>query len=122
MVEGADALDWSSFAREARGAIEEARAGTDQAHEAVTVSLTNMQAYGLRDAVPVVVAPSMATIFLGEPYWGFGDDGQPRRQANVGMTFDHRIANGVGAAEFLKAIRQRVENVPLSLGQGSSLQ
>lgn len=115
VLDDADTLDWTSFAKATRARIEDARNGKDQAHEAVTVSLTNMQAYGLRDAVPVVVAPSMATIFLGEPYWSLGEDKEPRRVANVGMTFDHRIANGVGAAEFLAAIRTRLEKIAETL-------
>ena len=115
VVDEADTLDWVGFAAAMRARIEEARGGKDQAHEAVTVSLTNMQAYGLRDAVPVVVAPSMATIFLGEPYWSLGEGKEPRRVANVGMTFDHRIANGVGAAEFLAAIRTSLEGIESTL-------
>ncbi len=113
-VDGAPNMAWRDFAAAARARIEEARAGKDGAHEAVTVSLTNMQAYGLRDAVPVVVAPSMATIFLGEPYRTLDPDSvEPTtlRVSNVGMTFDHRIANGVGAAEFLKAIRDRLARI-----------
>ncbi len=68
VVDSADTFDWKDFATATRDRIDLARSGKDQAHEAVTVSLTNMQAFGLRDAIPVVVAPSMATIFLGETF------------------------------------------------------
>ena len=47
-----------------RARITEARGGKDQANEAVTVNITNMQHNGIRDAVAVVVPPGMATIFL----------------------------------------------------------
>jgi pyruvate dehydrogenase E2 component (dihydrolipoamide acetyltransferase) len=113
-VEKADALDWRGFADAMRARIEEARGGKDQADESVTISLTNMQGFGLRDAVAVVVPPGVATLFLGEPYNGLDQtvgELKLQRCANMGLTFDHRLINGVGAANFLNAIRERVENI-----------
>ncbi len=114
VVEDADSLSWFDFAKRARQRIEEARGGKDQANEAVTLSLTNMQAFGLRDAVPVVVPPSCATMFLGEVYNGLdpqASDVKMVRLANLALTFDHRVMNGVGAAQFLNAVRQRLEAI-----------
>jgi pyruvate dehydrogenase E2 component (dihydrolipoamide acetyltransferase) len=106
VVEDADTLDWRTFAERTRERIELARSGQDQVSEAVTISLTNMQAHGIRDAVPVVVPPAVGTLFLGEAYYGF-DGG---RYVNLGLTFDHRLINGVGAALFLNAVKAGVEN------------
>ena len=111
VVDSADTFDWQDFASAMRDRISLARSGKDQAHEAVTLSLTNMQAFGLRDAIPVVVAPSMATIFLGETFRDFDSAGRMQKVVNVTMTFDHRLCNGVGAAEFLVKVREYVENV-----------
>ena len=114
VVEQADTLSWTEFAAQARAKIELARNGQDQANEAVTISLTNMQNYGLRDAVPVVVPPSVATLFLGEVYNGLAQDTtemQLRRYANLGLTFDHRVINGAGAAQFLAQVKQMVETI-----------
>lgn len=113
VVDEADALDWRTFAERTWAQIEKAREGHDQANETVTLSLTNMQRYGLREAVPVVVPPSIATLFLGEVYWGFVGETQPepRRLANLGLTFDHRLINGVGAANFLNEIRAKIEAI-----------
>ena len=114
VVERADALSWIDFATEARARIDLARSGKDQANEAVTISLTNMQNAGLRDAVAVVVPPSVATLFLGEIYNGLAQ-GVPelklQRTANISLTFDHRLINGVGAAQFINAIKARVESI-----------
>jgi pyruvate/2-oxoglutarate dehydrogenase complex dihydrolipoamide acyltransferase (E2) component len=115
VVDKANTLGWSDFAGELRTKIDAARGGKDQAHEAVTVSLTNMQAFGLRNAIPVVVAPSMATIFLGEVFHDLGADGTTRRVVNLTMTFDHRLANGVGAADFLNKIKEYVETIGKTL-------
>ncbi|MGL1488955.1 2-oxo acid dehydrogenase subunit E2, partial [Vibrio parahaemolyticus] len=74
----------------------------------------NMQAFGLRDAVPVVVLPSVATVFLGEIYRGLDPESETpktKRFANIAITFDHRVANGVGAASFMKAVKHAVETI-----------
>jgi len=114
VVDAADKLTWNEFATEMRAKIEHARAGNDQANEKVTLSLTNMQSFGLRDAVPVVVPPSVGTLFLGEVYDGLAQDAAElklQRCANVTLTFDHRVVNGVGAAQFLAAVKARVEGI-----------
>lgn len=116
VVDEAETLDWVNFATKLRERIELARSGKDQAHEAVSVSLTNMQAAGLRDAIPVVVAPSMATIFLGEVFFDLNADGSTRRVVNLTMTFDHRLANGVGASDFLNRIKALVESINELIG------
>jgi pyruvate dehydrogenase E2 component (dihydrolipoamide acetyltransferase) len=118
VVEQADSLGWFEFAQRARERIETARAGKDQANEAVTLSLTNMQSFGLRDAVPVVVSPAVATLFLGEAYEVVEiKNGAPtaRKVCNLVLTFDHRVLNGVGAANFLNAVREAVGSIPTLL-------
>lgn len=114
VVQDADLLDWPTFATATREAIDRARAGQDQAHEAVTLSLTNMQAFGLRDAVPVVVPPAIATLYLGEVYRGLdpmAEEPSLIQLANLALTFDHRLINGVGGAEFLNDVRRHMEHV-----------
>jgi pyruvate dehydrogenase E2 component (dihydrolipoamide acetyltransferase) len=114
VVEDADTLGFREFAERARERIELARGGKDQATEATTISLTNMQSFGLRDAVPVVVAPGMATLFLGEVYRGIDQTAETltlRRYANLALTFDHRLLNGVGAAQFLNEVKSNVESI-----------
>lgn len=114
VVENADDLDWKGFATEMRNKIELARKGQDQASQAVTISITSMQKHGIRDAVPLVVAPAVATLFIGEAYQGVElENGtvKPIKCVNFGLTFDHRLLNGVGAAEFLNAVRNNIENI-----------
>ncbi len=114
VVPDADALSWTEFAAKMRERIDLARAGQDQANEAVTISLTNMQSFGLRDAVPVVVPPAVATLFLGEVYNGLSQDSgevKVKRMANLALTFDHRVMNGVGAANFINKVKENVESI-----------
>lgn len=119
VVPDADTLTWEEFASKCRERIGAARDGNDQANESVTLSLTNMQAHGIRDAVAVVVPPGICTVFLGEAYWGLDQNAsEPKlqRQANLGITFDHRLINGVGAAQFQNQIRTNVENIKALVG------
>jgi len=121
VVPDADRLEWREFAAKMRERIELARSGKDQANEAVTISLTNMQSYGLRDAIPVVVPPAIATLFLGATYNGLAPDSielQIQRTANMALTFDHRILNGARAAEFLNVIKDKVETISTLIDGG----
>lgn len=116
VIPNADSLSWADFANAARQQIELARNGRDQATEATTLSITNMSAFGLRNAVPVVVSPAVATLFLGEAYWHpvakmGGYDFV--RMVILSLTFDHRVINGVGAANFINEVRSRIENFQL---------
>lgn len=114
VIDKADTLTWEEFATAARDRIEEARKGHDQAKESVTLSLTNMQAYGVRNAIPVVVPPASSTLFLGEAHYAqdpASAEPKLRRVVNLTMTFDHRVMNGVGAAEFLNTARKLIENL-----------
>jgi pyruvate/2-oxoglutarate dehydrogenase complex dihydrolipoamide acyltransferase (E2) component len=112
-VDNADALGLEDFTEAALAAIERARGGEDQTSDAMQLSLTNMAGAGVQLGIPVVVAPAVGTLFIGAPY----DQAVPlpsggvgfRRQANMVFTFDHRLANGIGAARFLSDIRERVE-------------
>ncbi len=115
VVRDSNTLGWVEFATTARSRINEAREGKDQADESVTLSITNMAGHGIREAMAVVVPPGVATIFLGEAYNGLSNEvpGEFKvmRCANVGITIDHRLINGVGGAEFLNAIRDNVSNI-----------
>jgi len=114
VVPDADSLSWRDFAEKAREQILLARTGKDQANEAMTISLTNMQSFNLLDAVPVVVPPAVATLFLGAPHNALAPhslDLKLQLTVNLTLTFDHRICNGAGAAQFLNAIKDRVETI-----------
>lgn len=116
VVPNADSLSWIDFANATRQQIDLARNGKDQATEATTLSITNMSAFGLRNAVPVVVSPAVATLFLGEAYWHplakmGGYDFV--RMVMLSLTFDHRVINGVGAANFINDVKSRIESFQL---------
>ncbi len=114
-VQRADALTFQEFVAEAQEAISKARGGVDQTADVMQLSLTNMAGAGVRLGIPVVAAPAAGTLFVGEPF----DEAYPlpgggigfRRQATMVFSFDHRVANGIGAANFLNEVRSRVERL-----------
>jgi len=101
LVKNASALDFVSFVRTLQTQIRKARAGEDQADASVQLLLTYMGGYQMVDAIPVLVSPAAAILFAGE---AFPVDGVPH--VNLVLTFDHRLINGVGGAEFLERGRR----------------
>ena len=113
-VPEADQLEWRPFAEAVRTAIVQARQGVDQASDAVTLSLTNLQSQGVRDGFPVVVPPAVGTLLLGEPHWSWVDsEAGPVLAKVVHLTFafDHRLMNGVGAAAFANEVKANLASI-----------
>src|SRR5262249_51189338 len=106
VVPRAETLDYSEFVREAQAHIQAARDGNDQADADTQILLTYMGAHAIIDAVPVLVAPAVAVLFIGAVY---AVSGEPT--VNLVLTFDHRLINGVEAAEFLNAVVSATEQI-----------
>jgi pyruvate dehydrogenase E2 component (dihydrolipoamide acetyltransferase) len=116
VVRDADTLSKDEFFTALSQRISEAREGKDQVDGTTTVSVSNNGTAGMRSGIPVVVTPAVATIAIGEirdepiPT----DDGFAfRKVASLTMSFDHRLMNGVGAANFLNAVRERAAEFSL---------
>jgi pyruvate dehydrogenase E2 component (dihydrolipoamide acetyltransferase) len=106
VVQDADTLDFTAFVRALQNRIRAARGGEDQASEAMPLILTYMGGHEITDAVPVLVAPAVGVLFIGASY-----DRDGKLLTNLGLTFDHRLINGVGAANFLNAVAKMVEQI-----------
>lgn len=63
------------------------------------LAISDLSAYGVTGAIPVVAGPAAATLFVGKP----AAEGEASA-FQLSLSFDHRIANGVGAARFLARI------------------
>lgn len=106
VVPKADTLGFDEFVKTAQDRIQTARDGEDQADEATHLLLTYMGPYEITDAVPVLVAPAVAVLFIGST---FERDG--RNIVNLALAFDHRLIHGVEAALFLKAIVDTTQRI-----------
>jgi pyruvate/2-oxoglutarate dehydrogenase complex dihydrolipoamide acyltransferase (E2) component len=105
VVPNADALGYDEFVRTAQKNILAARAGHDQASDSVQFLLTYMGGYEIEDGIPVLVAPAVAVLFIGST---FTMDGAQR--VRLSLTFDHRLIQGVEAAEFMKTVAHMSED------------
>ncbi len=105
VVSDADTLDFPAFIAAAQSAIQRARGGEDQASETTQFLLTYMGPYELTDAIPVLVAPAVGVLFIGSAY----AQGE-QLLANLALTFDHRLVQGIAAAEFLKAVVEKARD------------
>ncbi len=115
LVKNASALDFASFVRTLQTQIRKARGGDDQADSSIQLLLTYMGGFQMVDAIPVLVSPAAAILFAGE---AFMVDGVPH--VNLVLTFDHRLINGVGGAEFLNAVAENLENAESLVERGLS--
>ncbi len=106
VVPAADSLSFEAFVAASKTNIAAARGGTDQTTESTQLLLTYMGPYEIIDAVPVLVAPAAAVLFIGSPFEQSG-----KLVVNLVLTFDHRLVHGVEAAEFLKTVAKNIENL-----------
>lgn len=105
-VSRADTMDFKTFITATQDQIQKAREGEDQAAESIQVLLTYMGPYEIYDAVPVLVAPAVAVLFIGASFERNGE-----LLVNLALTFDHRLIQGIEAANFLKSIVENARQV-----------
>ena len=90
VVHDADALDFPSFVGACQEQIQKARDGEDQVASDVQLHLSYMGRHEIHEGFPLLVAPAVGTLFIGAPYERDG-----RLLANLTLTFDHRLINGM---------------------------
>lgn len=116
VVEEADQLPPTEFFERVSARIQSAREGQDQADAATTISVSNIGTAGMRIGIPAIVAPAVATLALGETFEQAIPDGDGyrfRKTATLSLSFDHRVINGVGGAEFLNDVKREIEQYKL---------
>lgn len=111
----------------ASGSIESVMQGKESPQQDAQVVLSNMMPFHIHDSVPTVVAPAVATIVVGDPFWVPRDDpSKPNarwnRVCNLSMTFDHRALGGIEASRFAHAVKGKLEQFvnPVATGKPNS--
>lgn len=118
VVKDADRLDIWSCAEEVARLSEAARAGTITLDElsGSTITITSLGALGGIVTTPVINAPEVAIVGVNKittsPVYV---DGAllPRQIMNLSSSFDHRIIDGVDAAEFIQDVKRLIETPAL---------
>ncbi|GLI04047.1 dihydrolipoamide acetyltransferase component of pyruvate dehydrogenase complex [Paenibacillus tyrfis] len=78
-----------------------------------TFTITNLGAYGIDYFTPILNTPEAGILGVGgvaEMLVYKGDDLQRRSLLPLSLTFDHRVLDGAPAAEFLRAVKDALED------------
>ena len=108
----ANKKSWSEFVDAYNDTIAATRAGRVDAMNA-SVVITSLGAFGVKVGAPIVVPPSVGTVFVGAAHPEIIPNGKKSETAEVitlSLTFDHRVVNGAGAASFLNSVREHIEH------------
>jgi len=120
----ANAKSWPEFVKTYDETIAATRSGGVDAMNAPVV-ITSLGAFGVKAGAPIVVPPSVGTLFVGTAHQEIIPNGKKNETAEVitlSLTFDHRVVNGAGAANFVHDIKERIENfkIPGTVGAASA--
>jgi pyruvate dehydrogenase E2 component (dihydrolipoamide acetyltransferase) len=113
VVRDADKMTADEFYAAYASQVSSARDTGDQADESTTVTVSNIGKAGMRIGIPAIVAPAVATLAFGEVYnhpVPDGDSFKFKQMITATLSFDHRIANGVGAANFMNDVKSKIES------------
>ncbi len=117
IVPDANRREWPEFAELFRKAVDDTRKGRFQPKTRVPVLLSTMGQYDVQSATPIVVPPSIATLFVGSAHYELDSASQGKKASEVVrlvLTFDHRWINGAGAASFISEVKQNLETFDLT--------
>ena len=96
--------------------VERARNGklSWQEYTGGTFTISNLGSYGVRQFTAIINPPESAILALGEIFEELiiSDDGEFRKQNSMMMTLscDHRVIDGAIAAEFIRDLKNIMEN------------
>jgi 2-oxoisovalerate dehydrogenase E1 component len=111
VVVDANKKTWSEFVKTYNETVDATRGGRVDAMNAPVV-ITSLGAFGVRAGAPIVVPPSVGTLFVGTAHRELIPNGKKNESAEVitlSLTFDHRVVNGAGAASFANEIKKQIE-------------
>jgi 2-oxoisovalerate dehydrogenase E1 component len=110
VIQNATQLQEESFFMEMRRAISAIKSG-ERAGPSPQLVVSSLAHLGIESAIPVVVPPSLGTLFVGSPSPSMGMSGAMERRSCLALTFDHRALNGAAAARFLRDVVSGIESL-----------
>src|SRR5947207_281559 len=115
----ANKKSWCELVRIYDETIEATRGGRVDAMNAPVV-ISSLGAFGVKAGAPIVVPPSVGTLFVGTAHHEIISNGTKNETAEVitlSLTFDHRVLNGAAAASFVHDIKQHIESFKIPAGK-----
>src|SRR5438132_975557 len=123
VVVDANKKSWPEFVKIYNETVNATRGGRIDAMNAPVV-ITSLGAFGVKTGAPIVVPPSVGTLFVGTAHREL----IPNRNKNEGaevitlsLTFDHRVVNGAGAASFANEIKKQIEGFKISPAKAGAI-
>lgn len=111
VIVDASKKNWPKFVKSYNETVDATRGGRVDAMNAPVV-ITSLGAFGVKAGAPIVVPPSVGTLFVGTAHRELIPNGNKNESAEVitlSLTFDHRVVNGAGAASFVNEIKKQIE-------------
>jgi 2-oxoisovalerate dehydrogenase E1 component len=102
---------WPDFVTNYNETVAATRSGRVDAMNAPVV-ITSLGAFEVKAGAPIVVPPSVGTLFIGTAHHELISNKNKNESAEVitlSLTFDHRVVNGAGAAAFANEIKKQIE-------------
>jgi pyruvate/2-oxoglutarate dehydrogenase complex dihydrolipoamide acyltransferase (E2) component len=113
VIVDANKKNWPEFVKIYNVTVDATRGGRVDAMNAPVV-ITSLGAFGVRAGAPIVVPPSVGTLFIGSAHCEMLTNGKKKDETaeviTLSLTFDHRVVNGAGAANFVHEIKEQIEN------------
>jgi 2-oxoisovalerate dehydrogenase E1 component len=122
VITNANRKSWPDFVRIYNETVIATRGGRVDAMNAPVV-ITSLGAFGVKAAAPIVVPPSVGTLFVGTAHRELISNKNKNETAEVitlSLTFDHRVVNGAGAAAFANEIKKQIEGFKIPSGKKPS--
>jgi len=119
VITAANQKSWPEFISAFKETVAATRGGRIDAMNAPVV-ITSLGAFEVKVGAPIVVPPSVATLFVGTAHHELISNKTKNETAEVitlSLTFDHRVVNGAGAAAFANEIKQQVEKFEIPSAQ-----
>ena len=112
VIADANKKNWPAFVKIYNATVDATRGGRVDAMNAPVV-ITSLGAFGVRTGAPIVVPPSVGTLFIGSAHREMITDGKKKNETaeviTLSLTFDHRVVNGARAANFVHEIKELIE-------------
>src|SRR5213080_4330651 len=119
VITNANQKSWPEFVSTYNETVAATRGGRVDAMNAPVV-ITSLGAFEVKAGAPIVVPPSVGTLFVGSAHREMISNGKKKNETaeviTLSLTFDHRIVNGAGAANFVHEIKEQIERFKIPNG------
>ncbi len=116
VITTANQKSWPEFVNTYHETVAATRGGRVDAMNAPVV-ITSLGAFEVKAGAPIVVPPSVGTLFVGTAHRELISNKNKNESAEVitlSLTFDHRVVNGAGAAAFANEIKKQIEGFKIA--------